>query len=92
MLLSVLKRHSGNSRHYVLTNEQEPLNQQEDRATPNVNVFDYQVPSFDEGLGRGQEMEERGGRPLLSRSSTAGPVQPSQNADAMWDQVDDKAT
>ncbi|GLA24416.1 hypothetical protein AnigIFM63326_000463 [Aspergillus niger] len=70
----------------------EPLNQQEDRTTPNVNVFDYQVPSFDEGLGRGQEMEERGGRPLLSRSSTAGPVQPSQNADAMWDQVDDKAT
>lgn len=57
-----------------------------------VNVFDYQVPSFDEGAGRGQEMEERGGRPLLSRSSTAGPVQPSQNADAMWDQVDDKAT
>ncbi|GKZ28622.1 hypothetical protein AbraIFM66950_010304 [Aspergillus brasiliensis] len=70
----------------------EPLNQQEGSTTPNVNVFDYQVPSFDEGLGRGQEMEERGGRPLLSRSSTAGPVQPSQDADAMWDQVDDKAT
>ncbi|BCS12273.1 hypothetical protein ALUC_50319A [Aspergillus luchuensis] len=70
----------------------EPLSQQEGRTTPNVNVFDYQVPSFDEGVGRGQEMEERGGRPLLSRSSTAGPVQPSQNADAMWDQVDDKAT
>ncbi|RAL02071.1 uncharacterized protein BO80DRAFT_38367 [Aspergillus ibericus CBS 121593] len=71
----------------------EPLDQQQDRATQNVNVFDYQVPSFDEGLGRGQEMEERSGRPLLSRSSTAGPVQPSQSDDAMWDQVDEeKAT
>ncbi|PYH95322.1 ubiquitin interaction motif protein [Aspergillus ellipticus CBS 707.79] len=76
-------------------NASEPQDQQPTDTTQNVNVFDYQVPSFDESSGQrqGQEMEERGGgRPLLSRSSTAGPVQPSQNADAMWEVVDeDKA-
>ncbi|OOF92777.1 hypothetical protein ASPCADRAFT_210041 [Aspergillus carbonarius ITEM 5010] len=79
-------------RQNAALNVSEPLDQQGGHTTPDVNVFDYQVPSF-EGMGRGQEMEEVSGRPLLSRSSTAGPVQPSQNADALWDQVDEeKAT
>ncbi|RAL14270.1 uncharacterized protein BO97DRAFT_341019 [Aspergillus homomorphus CBS 101889] len=66
-------------------------NPEQGYSTQNVNVFDYQVPSFNETEGPGQEMQERDGRPLLSRSSTAGPVQPPSDAE-MWDAVDDKAT
>lgn len=66
-------------------------NPEQQQSTQNVNVFDYQVPSFSETQGPGQEMQEVNGRPLLSRSSTAGPVQPTLDAD-MWDAVDDKAT
>ncbi|PYI26237.1 ubiquitin interaction motif protein [Aspergillus indologenus CBS 114.80] len=66
-------------------------NPEQQQPTQNVNVFDYQVPSFNETQGPGQEMQEINGRPLLSRSSTAGPVQPTLDAD-MWDAVDDKAT
>lgn len=40
-----------------------------------VNVFDYQVASFDDvstaegqGQGQGQEMQERGGKPLLGQA------------------------
>ncbi|KAL4888827.1 ubiquitin interaction motif protein [Aspergillus ambiguus] len=35
-----------------------------------VNVFDYQVPHFDEEMGEAQEMQEKGGRPLLGLSKT----------------------
>lgn len=49
-----------------------------------VNVFDYQVPHFDEDIGPGQEMQERSGRPLLSRTNTANPT-----GEATWDVMDD---
>ncbi|PWY75142.1 hypothetical protein BO70DRAFT_354609 [Aspergillus heteromorphus CBS 117.55] len=45
----------------------EPPTNPAQNVNVNVNVFDYQVPSFDESQGPGQEMEERGGRPLLGR-------------------------
>lgn len=35
-----------------------------------VNVFDYQVPHFDEEMGQAQEMQEKGRPPLLSRANT----------------------
>ncbi|GES65805.1 ubiquitin interaction motif protein [Aspergillus terreus] len=35
-----------------------------------VNVFDYQVPHFDEEMDQAQEMQEKGRPPLLSRANT----------------------
>lgn len=52
-----------------------------------VNVFDYQVGGFDRETESGQEMQERGGRPLLSRSNTAGLAQPAQNPESGWDEI-----
>ncbi|KAF9893937.1 hypothetical protein FE257_008908 [Aspergillus nanangensis] len=49
-----------------------------------VNVFDYQVSSFDEEMTPAQEMEEKGGKPLLSRSNTTNPTTESD-----WNVVDD---
>jgi hypothetical protein len=45
-------------------------------AARNVNVFDYQVSSFDDDSATepGQEMQERAGRSLLNQ----GAVQPGQ--------------
>jgi hypothetical protein len=60
----------------------------EDIAARNVNVFDYQVSSFDDDSATepGQEMQERAGRPLLSQ----GAVQPGQgqgqDRQSAWDQ------
>ncbi|KAL3464014.1 hypothetical protein BJX64DRAFT_256088 [Aspergillus heterothallicus] len=53
-------------------------------AARNVNVFDYQVSSFDDDSATepGQEMQERAGRPLLSQ----GAVQPGQDPEPAWDQ------
>lgn len=47
-------------------------------ASRKVNVFDYEIPSFDEEMESGQEMQERGRPGLLS---AAGAVQPSRNMD-----------
>ncbi|KAL2868182.1 uncharacterized protein BJX67DRAFT_63234 [Aspergillus lucknowensis] len=53
-----------------------------DLAARNINVFDYQVSSFDdESTDPGQEMQERGGRPLLGQ----GVVQPGQQPGPGWD-------
>lgn len=49
-----------------------------------VNVFDYEVSSFDDDKPA-QEMQERGGKSLLSQST--GP--PSNAMDTGWDNVDD---
>ncbi|KAL2844776.1 hypothetical protein BJY01DRAFT_186202 [Aspergillus pseudoustus] len=56
----------------------------EDLAARNVNVFDYQVSSFDDDSATepGQEMQERVGKPLLSQ----GAVQPGQDPQPAWDQ------
>ncbi|PYH41680.1 putative nuclear distribution protein RO10 [Aspergillus saccharolyticus JOP 1030-1] len=62
--------------HIADANWQPSLKPEQERTTQNVNVFDYQVPSFNETQEPGQEMQQRNGRPLLSRSSTTGPVQP----------------
>lgn len=40
-----------------------------------VNVFDYEIPSFDDEMESSQEMQERGRPGLLS---TAGAAQPSR--------------
>ncbi|RAH44397.1 uncharacterized protein BO95DRAFT_366309 [Aspergillus brunneoviolaceus CBS 621.78] len=72
------------TQHHTNTLWQPSPNPEQQQSTQNVNVFDYQVPSFSETQGPGQEMQEVNGRPLLSRSSTAGPVQPTLDAD-MWD-------
>ncbi|KAI9036483.1 uncharacterized protein KD926_001764 [Aspergillus affinis] len=56
--------------------------QTDDTSQAPVNVFDYQVSGFDRETGPGQEMQERGGRPLLSRSNTAGLAQPAPHAEA----------
>ncbi|KKK19695.1 hypothetical protein ARAM_007046 [Aspergillus rambellii] len=55
----------------------------DDSAARKVNVFDYQVSSFEDESGPGQEMQERGGRrPLLSRSPTAT----AQDSSPAWSQ------
>ncbi|KAB8274833.1 hypothetical protein BDV30DRAFT_225461 [Aspergillus minisclerotigenes] len=55
-------------------------------AAANVNVFDYQVSSFDDAADSSPEMQERGGRALLGQSSTADPVQYSPSTNAAWNQ------
>ncbi|KAL3486714.1 hypothetical protein BJX62DRAFT_214713 [Aspergillus germanicus] len=57
-------------------------------AARNVNVFDYQVSSFDDDSATepGQEMQERTGRSLLSQGAVQpGPGQ-GQNPQPAWDQ------
>lgn len=49
-----------------------------------VNVFDYEVSSFDEDKPA-QEMKERGGKSLFSQSTAP----PSSAMDTGWDNVDD---
>ncbi|KAK1144513.1 hypothetical protein N8T08_005386 [Aspergillus melleus] len=58
-----------------------------DTSQAPVNVFDYQVSGFDRETGPGQEMQERGGRPLLSRSNTAGLAQSAPHAEPEWDET-----
>lgn len=53
----------------------------------NVNVFDYEVSSFDDDKPA-QEMQEKGGPSLLSQSSTS---QPQTSMDTSWDEVDDSS-
>ena len=62
--------------HEVTTRDPAP-------AHPNVNVFDYQVQSFDGEPGAGgPEMQEKGGG-LLSQSHGIAPVQaPVQESDS----------
>ncbi|KAL5002860.1 hypothetical protein BDV10DRAFT_156381 [Aspergillus recurvatus] len=43
---------------------------QEDVPASKVNVFDYQVASFDDDPAEGQEMQERGGRSLLGQAAS----------------------
>lgn len=61
--------------------------QTNEHSQTSVNVFDYQVSGFDREMGPGQEMQERGGRPLLSRSNTTGLAQPSQTPESGWDEI-----
>ncbi|KAL3476838.1 hypothetical protein BJX99DRAFT_134634 [Aspergillus californicus] len=57
----------------------------EDVPSNEVNVFDYQVSSFEDepapeqgqGQGQGQEMQERGGKPLLGQSTQT-------HQDSLW--------
>ena len=51
-----------------------------------VNVFDYEVASFDDEKPA-QEMQEKGGQSLLSQSTG----QPSSAMDTEWDDVDDSS-
>jgi hypothetical protein len=53
-------------------------------SVPNVNVFDYQVSSFDEAGGPSQEMQERGGHAQLGQSSTVRPVQYPSDNNPIW--------
>lgn len=62
----------------------EQANAPMEQTSNKVNVFDYQVPHFDEDMGSAQEMQERGGRPLLSRTNTANP-----SGEATWAAMDD---
>ncbi|GIK00268.1 hypothetical protein Aspvir_004288 [Aspergillus viridinutans] len=48
-------------------------------ASRKVNVFDYEIPSFDDEMESGQEMQERGRPGILS---AAGAVQPSRTMDS----------
>jgi hypothetical protein len=48
-------------------------------ASKKVNVFDYEIPSFDNEMESGQEMQERGRPGILS---AAGAVQPSRTMDS----------
>jgi hypothetical protein len=47
-------------------------------ASSKVNVFDYEIPCFDDEMESGQEMQERGRPGLLT---AAGAVQPPGNMD-----------
>lgn len=58
---------------------QRPVNQ-------GVNVFDYEVSSFDDEKPA-QEMQEKGGQGLLGQSTG----QPSSAMDTEWDDVDDSS-
>ncbi|THC98387.1 hypothetical protein EYZ11_002168 [Aspergillus tanneri] len=53
---------------------------------PSANTFDYQPGVFDREMGPEQEMQERSGRPLLSRSNTG------QNPESRWDEAGDVNT
>ncbi|RDW74370.1 uncharacterized protein DSM5745_07032 [Aspergillus mulundensis] len=57
---------------------------QEDVPASKVNVFDYQVSSFDDdpATPEGQEMEERGGKPLLSQATSH--THPGQDTVPEW--------
>ncbi|KAL4737729.1 hypothetical protein BDV11DRAFT_191176 [Aspergillus similis] len=55
---------------------------QEDMPASKVNVFDYQVASFDDDPAEGQEMQERGGRPLLGQSTSL--AHQGQNSGPGW--------
>ncbi|KAL4778061.1 ubiquitin interaction motif protein [Aspergillus varians] len=58
-----------------------PSIDQEATEASKVNVFDYQVSSFDDDAAeQGQEMKERGGKPLLHQARS---VQP-QGPDPEW--------
>ncbi|KAL4806179.1 hypothetical protein BDV18DRAFT_138934 [Aspergillus unguis] len=57
-----------------------PSATQEDVPASKVNVFDYQVSSFDsdsasQAQAQAQEMQERGGKPLLGQGQTSQPRQ-----------------
>ncbi|KAL4916849.1 hypothetical protein BDW62DRAFT_185422 [Aspergillus aurantiobrunneus] len=59
------------------------INQEFSESVPasKVNVFDYQVASFDDDSGeQGQEMQERGGKPLLGHAQP-----PRQETDSEWE-------
>lgn len=55
-----------------------------------VNVFDYQVASFDDsaaegqGQGQGQEMQERGGKPLLGQAQAQTVPSGGKGDQAEW--------
>ncbi|KAI9929947.1 hypothetical protein ASPWEDRAFT_23675 [Aspergillus wentii DTO 134E9] len=59
---------------------------------PNVNVFDYEVRSFDDEEKSGQEMEERTGGGLLSHGGMTATGQPSGSAGPDWDEIGDGET
>ncbi|RHZ63892.1 uncharacterized protein CDV56_105571 [Aspergillus thermomutatus] len=62
-----------------LERQDHPLATSDPSASRKVNVFDYEIPSFDDETDSGQEMQERGRPGLLS---AAGAVQPSRTMDS----------
>lgn len=53
-----------------------------------VNVFDYEVSSFDDDKAPAQEMQEKGRQSLLSQGNTG---QSSSAMDTDWDDLDDSS-
>lgn len=53
---------------------------------PNVNVFDYEVSSFEEEPIPRQEMQERGGVSLLGKTPT---VEPPSYTGPKWEEMDE---
>lgn len=68
---------------YPLQDQSKPLR---GPANRDVNVFDYEVSSFDGDKTPAQEMQEKGGQSLLSQSNAG---QSSGAMDTDWDEVDD---
>ena len=58
-------------------------------ASQDVNVFDYEVSSFDdEKLAPAQEMQEKGGHRFLNQGNT-NTGNSSSAMDTDWDELDD---
>jgi hypothetical protein len=52
-----------------------------------VNVFDYEVPTFDGENGSGREMQEKSGPGFLGGSDTAATV--PRSASKAWDEMEE---